>query len=107
MRRYQPLVVPIAGVALLTVVGYAHVDQPPGDRPEAAEKPVKIHLGMSPEDVRQQLGKPARIARQILYSRHVEQWFYQRPVTRWINFDCTKGEEPHVLTVHESLVPNR
>jgi hypothetical protein len=60
----------------------------------------KIRSGMTAAQVRQILGKPSRTARQILYRRYREQWFYDNLPGYWIDFDCFKGHDPHVLTVH-------
>jgi hypothetical protein len=34
-----------------------------------------------------------------LYHRYLEQWSYGTPPLFWIEFDCRKGQDAHVLTV--------
>jgi hypothetical protein len=60
----------------------------------------RVRPGMTPAEVRRLLGPPDRIARQILYRRYLEQWIYDDPPALRIVFDCLKGQEPHVQTVH-------
>ncbi len=60
-----------------------------------------IRRGMKPDDVRQRLGAPSSISRQILQGRYVEQWHYQKAAV-WIDFDGVKGQEPRVRSVHPS-----
>jgi hypothetical protein len=69
----------------------------PFDRRNTIEK---VRPGMAADAVRQLLGQPNRIARQILYRRFLEQWIYDEPAGLWIEWDCLKGQEPRVLTVH-------
>ncbi len=65
----------------------------------------KIHRGMSRPEVKKILGHPVRISRQILLSRHLEQWHYEEP-PRWVEFDCRRGEEGFVAqTSHEAKSP--
>jgi hypothetical protein len=54
---------------------------------------------MTPAEVRDRLGPPARVARQILYRRHIEQWVYDTPAARRVEFNCVRGQEPYVLHV--------
>lgn len=58
-----------------------------------------VHLGMSPTDVRGRFGSPGRVVRQILYRRHIEQWVYESPTARRVEFNCVRGREPYVLHV--------
>src|SRR5215469_7940250 len=57
----------------------------------------KLQRGMTPEQVRDKVGSPKRIARQILYHRHVEQWIYDQPVAARLQFDCPRGQKPHLV----------
>lgn len=68
--------------------------------PDARRNAARVRRGMSPAEVRELLGPPNRIARQILYRRYLEQWTYDALPSSWIEFDCPRGQEPHVLTVH-------
>ena len=79
-------------LVLSTAVGARVLAQPPGDR-------TAVRRGMTPAEVRQMLGPPARVARQILFRRHLEQWVYDQPEAVRVEFNCVRGEEPYVLTV--------
>jgi hypothetical protein len=59
-----------------------------------------VRAGMTPTEVRDLVGPPARVARQILYGRYLEQWAYDKPYRAWIEFNCVKGQKPFVLAVH-------
>jgi hypothetical protein len=80
------------------IVGLAAGAQPHPDVP-ASEKIARLRKGMSPADVRQLLGKPPRVARQILYQRHREQWLYSEPEPIRLDFDCPRGQEAWLLGV--------
>lgn len=58
----------------------------------------RVHRGQTPTEVRALVGPPSRIARQILFRRHLEQWVYDDPPLR-VEFDCPRGEEPLVRAV--------
>jgi len=60
---------------------------------------ARLHRGMTPEQVREHAGSPKRIARQILYHRHVEQWVYDPPNAARLQFDCRRGQKPLLLWV--------
>jgi hypothetical protein len=67
----------------------------------------KLHPGMSQADARRLLGPPKKIARQILYRRYLEQWVYEGPQAVRIEFDCVRGQEPQILTVHLLTLPRQ
>ena len=67
---------------------------------DQAEPKDRIRPGMTADQVRKSLGLPTRTARQILYRRYLEQWMYNDRPGFWIEFDCHKGDEPRVSTVH-------
>jgi hypothetical protein len=53
------------------------------------------------KDVEKLLGRPEQVSRQILYRRYLEQWLYPSGrLSVLVDFDCRKGQEPYVLTVH-------
>jgi hypothetical protein len=56
--------------------------------------------------VREVLGPPVQIARQVLYRRHLEQWIYDHPVPLCVVFDCLKGQES-VLRRVQPLISGR
>lgn len=59
----------------------------------------KLRRGMTPEQVRQLVGAPKRIARQILYHRYREQWLYDAPIPIRLTFDCPRGQKPELLVL--------
>jgi hypothetical protein len=66
----------------------------------------QLREGMTAEGVRDLLGPPKRVARQILYARYVEQWTYDDPPVR-IEFDWRKGQEKRIQTVQLLTTPPR
>jgi hypothetical protein len=73
----------------------AQADEARGDearrlRAEAARR----LLDLPPARVRQLLGPPDRVARQVLYRRYLEQWGYDRPAALSVVFEGRKGQEP-------------
>jgi hypothetical protein len=80
------------------VLAQAREDKGP---PTPAKGVQQVRAGMTPNAVRDLMGPPTRVARQILYRRYLEQWSYGHPNRVWIEFNCVKGQEPTVLTVHQ------
>ena len=72
----------------------------PPKQETAQPEQVQIKPGMTGTEVRNRLQAPKRVARQILYRRYLEQWTYERP-SRLVVLQGSKGQELHVLTVHE------
>ena len=60
---------------------------------------AKLERGMTPERVRQLVGRPNRIARQIFYHRYREQWLYDAPASIRLTFDCPRGQKPELLAI--------
>ena len=56
--------------------------------------------GLNTQEVRQLLGPPSHVSSQILYRRQIEQWSYDLPASLSLTFLCTKGQIPHLQTVH-------
>jgi hypothetical protein len=67
---------------------------------EAAPAFDKLRRGMTPEQVREIVGAPKRLSRQILYHRYLEQWIYDTPVPVHLTFDCPRGRKPQLLSLH-------
>jgi hypothetical protein len=65
----------------------------------AGEPSPPVVRGLSAAEVRQRLGPPARVSRQILFRRHLEQWVYEEPKALRVEFNCVRGEEPVVCAV--------
>lgn len=74
--------------------------------PDAKDGGREARPGMTAAQVRELLGPPKRVAREILYARYVEQWTYDDPPVR-IEFDWRKGQEKQIQTVHPLSAPGR
>jgi hypothetical protein len=61
----------------------------------------RLERGMTPELVRQRVGNPKHIARQIFYHRYREQWIYDAPISVRLTFDCPRGQKPQLLSPPE------
>ncbi len=71
---------------------------------------AKLESGMTADQVRQRVGTPKHIARQILYHRYLEQWIYDGPVAARLQFDCPRGQQPQLLwkrTLTDKARPGR
>lgn len=64
----------------------------------------KLQRGLSFDSARDLLGPPHRVARQVLFHRHLEQWVYGPPYDFRLEFDCPRGQKAQLLSVH-SLHP--
>jgi hypothetical protein len=53
----------------------------------------------SPAEVRQVLGPPARVARQLIHRRYLEQWTYDEPCALCAVWDCPRGLPPRLVSV--------
>jgi hypothetical protein len=60
----------------------------------------RLTVQMTPTEMTKLLGPPKRKARQILYRRYLEQWIYDSPIPLCVTFNCPRGQDPVVLTVH-------
>jgi hypothetical protein len=67
--------------------------------PAAPADPQPVARGQTPAEVRARLGPPARVSRQILFGRHLEQWAYDDPRPLHVEFNCVRGEEPYVCAI--------
>ena len=73
------------------------------DVPGAQKKQAEV--GMTDSELLEVLGRPKKIARQILFRRHLEQWTYDAPPLR-IELHCVRGQKARVTSVH-SLLPRK
>lgn len=65
-----------------------------------------VRVGMTSEEVRVALeGPPRKVARQVMHGHYHEMWYYEKPQPLWIEFDCRKGREGRVITVHSGIRP--
>src|SRR5439155_23557504 len=74
-------------IALLFAAGLLAAQEPP------------VRRGQTAAEVRQRFGPPARVSRQVLFRRHVEQWHYESPQTLRVEMNCLTGEETYVCSV--------
>jgi hypothetical protein len=65
----------------------------------------RLRPGMTPEQVREALGTPRRIGRQILYQRYLEQWVYDSPRPLRLEFDCRRGQLPSLMPLAPAWPP--
>src|SRR5437588_692813 len=81
----------------------AQVSERPANDAAKAGRPdvASIRIGMTSDEVRRLLGPPRQTAREFLYQRYLEQWFYDRP-SCCVEFNCIRGQDPQVQTVHPS-----
>jgi hypothetical protein len=56
----------------------------------------------TPAEVRELLGSPRQVLRQVLYRRSIEQWHYDTPLALCVVLEGVKGQLPRVQNV---LVP--
>jgi hypothetical protein len=56
-----------------------------------------LQPGMTPAEVRQILGPPHRVARQVLYHRYLEQWVYETRGSCRVEFDCSRGQAARLV----------
>jgi hypothetical protein len=105
MRRSLPLVTMM--LVLLIFLGGREPDTGSAAEAEPVSDFDHLKKGMSPDEVRKLLGSPKRIARQILYHRHVEQWIYDLPHRGRVHFDCPRGSKPQLIWKRGTPVENK
>lgn len=76
----------------VTEAGPADKDNEDAPRPFA-----QLKRGMTPQQVRQLVGAPKHIARQIFYHHYREQWLYDAASPVRLTFDCPRGQKPQLL----------
>ena len=74
------------------------IDQPLREA-DRIQRLAAVEPGRSPDQVRQLIGAPQSVSRQILYHRCLEQWLYDAPFSVRLEFDCPRGQEPRLLSV--------
>lgn len=67
------------------------------DQEGARRSFAELKRGMTPQQVRQLVGAPKHISRQIFYHRYREQWLYDAAVPVRLTFDCPRGQKPQLL----------
>lgn len=69
-----------------------------------AQAPVNLRtltLGDKAEHVRQLLGRPQRVSRQVLFLRTIEQWHYGMPHQVRLTFEAPRGQQAHLVSVQQ------
>jgi hypothetical protein len=74
----------------------------PAGRAGEEDRAARVQIGMTAADVRTLLGPPTRVSRQILDGRYVEQWAYEGRADELVEFECRRGQEARVQTVHRA-----
>ena len=70
-----------------------------------AEERGNLQVGSAAEEVKQRLGVPARVSRQVYLLRCQEQWHYGAPHHLRVTFDWPRGQKPRVTNVHSLAKP--
>jgi hypothetical protein len=60
----------------------------------------ELQPGIAEARVRELLGPPKRMARQVLHLRYLEQWVYDSPFPVRVEIEHPLGQKPQLLTVH-------
>jgi hypothetical protein len=72
----------------------------PGNSAAERERILReLQPGISEDRVRELLGRPNHLARQVLHLRYLEQWVYDSPFPVRLEIECPRGRKPHLLTV--------
>ena len=104
LRPYFCLVAVLAG-CLAVPTGLS--GEPFRAETDPHDKVAQLRPGMTAAQVRDLVGQPRHVARQILYARYLEQWTYDDPIGVRIEFDWRKGQERQILTVQPLSTPAR
>jgi hypothetical protein len=83
-------------VAVALLVGTCALADDVG-KPRQPPDTARLRIGMTQTEVKKLFGEPARVARQILFRRHLEQWVYDGAQPVRIEFNCLRGQEPRVF----------
>ena len=102
------LLLPLLAVEMPPTGTTAGSQLPVSSPPEVILPPrVALAEGMRPDAVRQLLGPPRRVTRQVIYQRYLEQWHYGSPAVSWVEFECRRGQEARLRGVHPPISTNR
>jgi hypothetical protein len=62
--------------------------------------PYVAAAARTPQEVRQLLGDPEKLSRQVVYRRYLEQWSYQQPLPLCLLWSVARGENARLVEVH-------
>lgn len=68
---------------------------------------IKVGMEIEKEELEKRLGSPQHKARQVLYRRHIEQWFYTKERGWLIILDCRSGEAPRIRDILSPIPKDR
>jgi hypothetical protein len=88
-------------VAVALLVGTCALADDLG-KPQQPTDTMRLRIGMTQAEVKKIYGEPARVARQILFRRHLEQWVYDGAQSIRIEFNCLRGQEPRVFNFEQA-----
>jgi hypothetical protein len=71
-------------------------------KPQRPPDATRLYVGMTQAEVKKLHGEPSRVARQILFRRHLEQWVYDGAQPLRIEFNCLRGQEPRVVNFDQA-----
>ncbi len=96
-RRLIPLLVLLSGSSF-TVLAQPAVPAP-------VSRMDQVERGMTARQVRDLLGPPAAIARQMYYQGMLEQWIYERPEAGRIDVAHRLGKASEVTAIRRAARP--
>ena len=88
----------MCSIALSALLAVNYVDPQPADLRALVDR---LRVGDPASVPREWFGPPDRVARQILFRHHVEQWVYTDRISLRIEFDCPPGEEARIVRIWE------
>jgi hypothetical protein len=97
-----PLADDAAAAGLRVRIRHLLVKAAAAERLDLARKtaPYVAGAARTPEEVRQLLGAPEILSRQVVYRRYLEQWCYQQPLPLCLLWSVPRGESAQLLAVH-------
>jgi hypothetical protein len=101
----------LAAVSVLILFALAPVDPPEAEMPPLPDRPLTVDecqplARLTADQLRQRLGPPPHVSRQILYHRYVEQWTYERPWMIRVEIDSFRDRNQQRVTV-QPIAPGK
>ncbi len=93
----------LLGLLVLAAASTSLARYRPAQADNPAPGPDALRKGMDPEQVRKILGEPARVSRQIIAHRTLEQWHYGAPHYLRLVFDCPRGDKPTLVQIYKVM----
>jgi len=89
----------IAWLASLALVPSADPEPAPLPSHPLTRDECQLLERLSLDQLRDRLGRPPHVSRQILYHRYLEQWTYEEPWRIRVEIDYPRGRQPQLLSV--------